>query len=244
MKFIYEYRTSDNARHQGVIAASNRDAAFTALKAKGIKPSRLAVAPGFLNKILGISKWWFVVLGLGVVVLFSFAKISRLNHQVSAEYDPMHRHQIYGDPALMSQLDQGDYAIVFPSKGDRILAKFAQPGIFVARPAGKVWKSMVDSVDLLRNEPVCSPLASDVREISELKRIVLWMRGELRDYLSNGVGTAESYLGRLYERQNREYSIFCQAVNDLKGERDNRKFDRVNESLRKLGIKTVPVPEM
>ena len=244
MKFIYEYRTSDNARHNGVIAASSRDAAFAALKAKGIKPSKLTVAPGVFNKILGLSRWWFVVLGLGVLILFSFAKISRLNSQMLSEYSPMNRHQIYGDPALMSRMEQDDYAVIFPSVGDRVLARFAQPGIYVARPAGKVWKSMVHSIDLLRSEPVCKPLATDSREVSELKRIVMWMRGELSGYLCNGVGTADTYLTRLYERQNREYSIFCQAINDLKGEKDLGKFDRVNESLRKLGIKTVPLPEM
>lgn len=244
MKFIYEYRTRDNVRHDGVISASTRDAAFAALKTKGIKPSKLILAPGVVNRFLSFSRWWYVVLGLIFLILLSLVKILILTNEVQSDFSPMHRHQIYGDPALMGRLGQDQYAMIFSNQGDRVLACFAQPGEYVAKPAGKSWKGMVDALAALDDSSICSPLVSDVREVAELKRIVMWMREEFRNYLSNGVGTAESFLNRLYERQNREYAIYCQAISDLKGEKDNSKYDRINESLRKLGIKTVPLPEM
>ena len=37
MRFVYEYRTSGNEPRQGEIRAADRDAAFAALKARGIR---------------------------------------------------------------------------------------------------------------------------------------------------------------------------------------------------------------
>ena len=54
VRFTYEYRTSDNALHKGVIDASDRDAVYVALRARGIKPSRVDEAPGLFNKLFGI----------------------------------------------------------------------------------------------------------------------------------------------------------------------------------------------
>ena len=44
MKFLYEYRTSDNVHHDGTINAPDREAAYAALKAQGIRPRCVAVA--------------------------------------------------------------------------------------------------------------------------------------------------------------------------------------------------------
>lgn len=66
MKFVYEYRTSDNALHHGSVAAADRDAAFAALKARGVRPARLVEAPGFLNKLFGKGKRWIAIAVLSV----------------------------------------------------------------------------------------------------------------------------------------------------------------------------------
>ena len=53
MKFRYEYRTRDNARHEGVIDAPDREGVYAALKAQGVRPSFVAEVPGFFNKLFG-----------------------------------------------------------------------------------------------------------------------------------------------------------------------------------------------
>ena len=69
MKFVYEYRTSDNALHSGRIAALDRDAAFAALKARGIRPARLVEAPGLVNKVFGKGKRWIAIVALSVAAI-------------------------------------------------------------------------------------------------------------------------------------------------------------------------------
>ena len=76
MKFNYEYRTSDNVRHTGVIAASDREAAFAALKAQGIRPGCLAEAPGFFNKLFGKGKRWLAIGVLGAALVGSIVYTS------------------------------------------------------------------------------------------------------------------------------------------------------------------------
>lgn len=74
MKFLYEYRTRENELKEGAIDAPNREAAFAALKAQGIRPARLYDAPGLLNKLLGKGKRWTAIAVLSVVcAVLSFA---------------------------------------------------------------------------------------------------------------------------------------------------------------------------
>ena len=56
MKFTYQYRTKDNAIQHGVVSATDKDAAYAALRAYGIKPSRVEELPGFFNKLFGKGK--------------------------------------------------------------------------------------------------------------------------------------------------------------------------------------------
>ena len=53
MKYTYAYKTSDGARHEASIEAASRDAAFAALKARGIRPSAVRETPGLANKLFG-----------------------------------------------------------------------------------------------------------------------------------------------------------------------------------------------
>ena len=61
MKFIYEYRTSDNVRRSGVIDASDRESAFIALKNQGVRPASMKEAPGIFNKLFGKGKRWIAI---------------------------------------------------------------------------------------------------------------------------------------------------------------------------------------
>ena len=69
MKFLYEYRTSDNAKHSGTICAGSRDAAYAAIKALGVRPSRVVEAPGFFNKLFGKGKRWIAISLLAAVAV-------------------------------------------------------------------------------------------------------------------------------------------------------------------------------
>ena len=45
MKFLYEYQDKSNKRHKGALNASDRAAAYAALREQGIKPIRCDEAP-------------------------------------------------------------------------------------------------------------------------------------------------------------------------------------------------------
>lgn len=250
MKFLYTYRTSDNRQHRGVVKAASKEAAYAALKAQGIKPGRVEEAPGFFNKVIGKGKRWIAI---GVLLIITIAasifalhtkeKAERIVNEVrSAIAEPRSRHQIYGDPAFMQELESNNYSAVFPHLGDRFLARFAQPGM-VIRFANSDWrKEMAESLkDVLSTELKFSD--SDTREVVELKQIVLGIREELRGYLAAGGGTCETFVKRMEERQVRENQIYIQAQNELANETDPDVFDRRNESLRRIGLPTISMPE-
>ena len=243
MRFVYEYRTSDNVLHDGSLSACDRDTAFSVLRAQGIRPCRLYEAPGLANKVFGKGKRWIAIGGLFLLVVASlmllWAKDRRLDRYEDAHNSPLPRHQLYGDPALISELERCNFASVFPTEAERILAWFAQPGV-VHSFTDPQWAQKLAQglVDALSAETQLSE--NDPREIDELKRIVIGMKLEAKRYLENGIGTPERYVRRLRERQLREVQIYRRAVEELKNERDNEKRERINSSLRAIGLRTVP----
>lgn len=82
MKFLYEYRTSDNAKHSGTISAASRDAAYAAIKVLGVRPSRVVEAPGFFNKLFGKGKRWLAIAALGVLVIIAIFVIHAENRTI------------------------------------------------------------------------------------------------------------------------------------------------------------------
>ena len=55
MKFTYSYNTHQNERREGlVISAPNRDAAYSELNKRGIRPYKLEPVPGLWNKLLSL----------------------------------------------------------------------------------------------------------------------------------------------------------------------------------------------
>lgn len=267
MKFVYEYRTKDNVHHDGVICAASREAAFDALRARGIKPGRLAEAPGFFNHLFGKGKRWIAISILAVVCVVLAVCVVRLPAPSGEDVvSPINRRQVYGDPALMEKYALNDYALIFEKPGDRLLAHFAQPAQIDAvigsihrdprrRAAAEAdLAALASDLAELRNFPP-APLSGqdsegrgqivseESREASELRRIVFWMRGEFADYLANGNGTPASYLRRLIERQQRERNIFEIAKRELENTTDFAKWERHNAALRACGICTITMPE-
>lgn len=232
MRFCYSYKTSDGVQHEGTYEASSRPAVYDELKRKGIKPFNVRLAPGFLNGIRSIGKRWFAIVVLAIAAVVLSVALIRTEKRIDDGTGPLPRHFIYGDPARMAEFERTDYASVFADEGDRLLARFAQPGVAVV---SDVPASVLSGC--LKSEVVVLP--EDEREVAELKRIVLWMKDELREYLSDGEGTVESYLKRLNQRQRQELDIQSRVMNELRNDKSAKTIERCNESLRKLGLKTV-----
>lgn len=250
MKFLYGYKTKDNEMREGAIDAPSRNDVYRELKKQGIKPFKVELAPGFLNWLRSLGKRTYVIIvlvALSIVATIVIHSQSRTIEKIELSgSSPLPRHQIYGDPALMTELDRTDYAAAFDNDGDRVLARFAQPGQIV-RPVAADQRekvaSRLDAAIAIPDEEAIRFGDADSREVRELKRIVLGMRAELRRYLSNGVGTSARYLTRLAQRQEREAMIYYNAKHDLEKESDPMKWERINSSLRTIGLKTIPMPE-
>jgi len=255
VKFVYEYRTGDNVRHEGVVVASDREAAFRQLREQGIRPGKVAEAPGFFNKLFGRYKRWLAIVLLLVLsagLLFAFLSGRRQIElaEQSAE-SPLMRRQVYGDPALMEELARSSYATVFDTEADRFLACYAQPasvhrfdGKLSSRPIRR--KVIAEALDGLVRSGYLPPIEikpDDSREAAELKRIVLWMREELRSYLANGLGTTASYVQRLDERLAEEVALYQRIKNELSRSDDDAEWEKGNATLRAIGAPTIPRPE-
>ena len=85
-------------------------------------------------------------------------------------------------------------------------------------------------------------LATDSAEAAELKRIVRGMKQELCWYVGDGEGTVETYLNRLFERQEEELRIYERVRQELENVHDVRLREERNASLRAMGLRTIPRP--
>ena len=215
MRFVYEYRTRENELKRGEIAASERNAAFARLKELGIRPARLEEAPGFFNKLFGKGKRWMTIALLSVALAVSLYLLFRAEPILALD-----RSQVYGDPEILKRNDDTGWREVFSDPGERILAAFARPGRGIAvelmppkRGAGEFFamfgaqleKSLAHEVEFRENEP---------NEVVLMKRIVLGMKDELREYLADG-GSGASYFERLIDRQREEIAIRNRTATEI-----------------------------
>ena len=101
MKFNYEYRTSDNKLHGGVVSAASREDAFSMLKARGINPARVTEAPGFFNKLFGKGKRWIAicVLAAALVAALVALVIRRSSTETLQNYDEL-------DPSVIKRFEE------------------------------------------------------------------------------------------------------------------------------------------
>lgn len=245
MKFTYEYKTSSNERKNGVIDASCKDEVYKKLKAKGIRPFRVKLAPGIANRVRSLGKRWIAIVLLLVATLGFFwlwlSAEERVQAVVSGTDESLQfadRHQIYGDPSIMEMIERNSYADIFEDEGERILAYFAQPGRDVALPVAMRQNAQA-LVSAISHEIKFD--REEQREVHELKLIVNGMKNELREYLLES--TPESYLRELYERQQEEMLIYNRVLNELKGCDEPAVWADRNSRLRDLGIKTIPRPK-
>ncbi len=244
MRFNYEYRTQDNVRHQDVIDADSREAAFSLLKSRGVKPFGLVEAPDAINRVKAFVRRGWVLAALGVLfaaVTAALVIVSVRKPTAATVAMESPRHQIYGDPALIEEIVRTDFAKVFSRPGERFLARFAQPGAY--RSADGIVNVKVDGgtlSDLRRSldEPIL-PVDGEAREIAELKAIVRGMKVELKEYLADGVGSVESYVRRLNERLVEERQIRERVLTELESDSSSQAVRKANETLRAYGLRTV-----
>lgn len=253
MKFLYEYRTSDNVKHDDVICASDRDAAYAALKKRGIKPSRLVEAPGVVNYLVGRGKRWIVVAALVVVsvALALSVKRNRIDSVAVEEVsvalntlDSPMRRQVIGDAGVIGKGVRTGWADVFEHDGERFLSSFAIPGV----PAG-VRATSEDEVRAALSRKI-EVSAEDSIESRQIKAMVEGMKGELRRFLADG-GTIVQYGKRLVERQEMEIAYYNRAKATMeRAMKDGvgiQELDEIvskeNAGLRKMGIKLVVLPD-
>lgn len=252
MRFIFEYRTSDNVRHRGTINASSREMAYATLKAKGIRPSWLEEAPGVLNKLLGKGKRWIAIVVLTAIATFSIVTVRGLKSDVEQlSFAP--RSQIYGDPSIIQKCEQKRWTNVFVDEGELFLARFAQPGKLSGMPSdGEDLTAFVEALRKTYGKKVVID-STDTPEVAKMKRIVNGMKAELVSYISAG-GTVPIYVERLIERQRVEATILKNAVDDFERyermaekSQDRRqiieKWNQKNDTLRGLGLPSTPLPD-
>lgn len=255
MKFLYEYRTSENKRMVGAVSAPDRDSVFQMLKEKGIRPSKVYEAPGFFNKLFGKYKRWLVIALLAAVitgmVVNEVLSVSE-REEVSAEQlysdggfaRPIDRRQIWGDEAVINMAAQSNWKVIFPNPADRLLSLFAQPGFMLAT-FPRIPSTIKDDFARSLNERFTIS-ETELDEYKQMKCIVEGMKVELREYLSAG-GKLEGYFRRLVARQREEADFVKRAKERLDAQIKSgvdafEAWNDMNKVLRDQGLKTIAMP--
>lgn len=256
MKFLYTYRTPDNKQHRASIKAASKEAAYAALKAQGIKPGHVDEAPGFFNKLFGKGKRWIAigVLCALCAVLCAVVYTQGTRHEargtIDAFLDSPTRRQVIGDTAVIERGIATGWADVFALEGERFLASFAVPGV----PAGQRSTTEEEIKKVLSSDSSLVPhpasLGSDGLEARQIRAMVEGMKEELREFLADG-GTIVEYGKRLVQRQEVEIGYYNRAKAEIEaskkaGAHETAILDlwtKRNASLRRMGIKLLPMPE-
>jgi hypothetical protein len=225
-------------RHESVFFPKTREEVFVALRSKGIKPIKVWPIYSRFHVPKSIMLIGILVVALGASLYYSFLKTEN-KQKNNINISP--RHQIYGDPARMEEMESSGYQNILSTPGDRFLAAYAIPGkpisnegLISPKKAKEILSAIIDN-DL-------QILETDISEVVELKKILNGMKRELRIYLSDGVGTIESYVIRLRERQAEEIRIYERVKQELETVSDLKIREQRNEALRAMGLKTIPRP--
>jgi hypothetical protein len=256
LKFLYEYRTKDNVRHEGIIDAVSREAAFDALRGQGIKPGKLYEAPGLMNQVLGKGKRWLATIALGLTVVGFAVNYGLERFDTAGRNLYMQRSQIYGDPAFLRECEAKDWSNVFTEEGEQLLARFAQPGKRVDFTIEWVDKGEMNAIVASLKSgagKMIKVFKDDSEEIAKIKRIVNGMKVELGEYMASG-GSVEVYVERLIERQKIEARILENTKEEFKvlaqrGQDEAvrseiiAKWNAKNQLLRDMGLVPIPLPQ-
>lgn len=249
MKFVYEYRTSDNVSHRGVLDAATRDAAFAALKARGIRPSRVVEAAGFFNKLFGKGKRWIaiVVLAISLIGVVCYFLVRLRTSPFVESIDSGIRRQLIGDAGVIAKGIATGWSDVFADEADRYFASYAIPGVAPAQRtvAEDKLKAALAVCPAVRHQP---PAANSL-EARQIRALVEGMKRECRAYIADGTSLA-AYHRALVRRQEQEIGYYQRAKAELDqawGRLPHGAFlslwEKRNAQLRKIGVRLVPWPE-
>ena len=247
MKFLYEYQDKANKRHRGTLNAATRADAYAALKAQGIKPIRCEEAPGFFNLLFGKGKRWLAIVILATLcVTLAVIIRSTPTPSIYVSFDAATRRQIIGDAAIIDKGIRTGWSDIFDAEGDRFLASFAIPGT----PPAIRTTTEEKLRNALASENAAGRRVPDTLEARQIRAIVAGMKREINGLLKSGwtlreVGTA------LLQRQEEEIGYYERAKTEVETAAKSKMapgaleelLDRRNDSLRKLGIRLVSMPE-
>ena len=257
MKYTYAYKTSDGVRHEDSIEAESRDAAFTLLRGRGIRPIKVVAADGSKanGEVHGVRKRWvaaivaIAVVLAGITAYFGGFLASRrglsprfLGPVPTFEAEQT-RRQVIGDAAVVDKGIATGWADVFAEEGERFFASFAIPGV----KAGQRSTTVEELNEALAR--TIAPADADGMEARQIKAMVEGMKAEARAYVAAG-GSVVEYGRRLTERQDAEIAIYERTKAELEKARETlgrdaylSLWEEKNDQLRNLGIRLVPLED-
>ena len=247
MKYTYAYKTSDGVRHEETMNAASREEVFTVLRAKGIKAIKVVAADGSKanGEIRGVRRRVVIILlalvalSVGITAYLTGTNFGTNRSDLPVPNLDKTRRQVFGDEAIVAKGIRTGWADVFTLEGDRFLASFAIPGV----KAGQRNTSLKEFESAINSKCEISP--TDSPEARQIKAMVEGMKDEARQYIAAG-GTIVDYGKRLTERQDAEIAIYERIKSEIEKAKDTLNEDdfmdvweRRNEELRNLGIKTI-----
>ena len=246
MKFSYAYRDSSGARHEAVIEADSRDAAFAALRKDGIRPIKVVAADGSKanGAPVGVRKRVVAVL-VGLAICVAVGVTTAISRVAPAEtpFETTRRFPI-GDAAVIEKGILTGWSDVFQEEGERFLASFAVPGVKAGQrstTAGEIEAALARRVAISNDDGL---------EARQIKAMVEGMKQEARAYVAAG-GNVVEYGKRLTERQDAEIAIYERTKADFEAAKKSKKtedelvayWESLNDRLRNLGIRPVSLEE-
>ena len=180
MTFAYTWRSSDGERHESEIDAPNRDAAFAALRERGIKAIKVTEIGGGKHSarrlVIAVVAAFLAAAGCGVWLMAPKDKEDPAPEGVAAIPRPRH--------FLGATIPVG---AIFKDPTERYLAVFAEPGRDVkVRDEDFYEGAFAEAV----GRPVML-LSSDSPPVAEFKRIVAGLKEEAAMQLKGGKGAKE-----------------------------------------------------
>jgi len=238
MRYHYYYQNKENKSIDDWLVAKDRNDAYAQLRKLGIRP----------YKIIGRNppawKRWTVIALLAAALAGTYVWLALRPEQIPAER--FVRHQIYGDSSIVENGVATGWVACGLDEGETFLAKFAQPGVYVAYiPRPERYAGAVEACLARRLEPQ----EGELTEFRQIKEIVEAMKSELRQYIASG-GTVRTYIERLQERQSQETAYYNAAAQELGDARAQGKSEdeisalwlSKNADLRAIGLPMLKDP--
>ena len=164
---------------------------------------------------------------------------------VEESFDSPIRRQIIGDAAIIEKGLRTGWADVFDAEGDRFLASFAIPGV-----APAIRSTTEEKLREALETQTLGNSTTQTLEARQIRAIVSGMKKEINKLLKDGWTLREVGIA-LVRRQEQEIGYYERAKTEIETAAKSKMspkaleelLDRRNDSLRKLGIRLVSMPE-